>query len=316
MRQRSVVTIGNFDGVHLGHREIVHRARAIADAEAARVVALAFDPHPATRLAPDDAPPALSSFAQRELWLRTAGVDEVVRLEPTPELLALSPEAFVQRVVDDLAPIAFVEGPDFHFGRGRAGSIETLRELGPGHAFDVHTIDPVSIALTDQTVVTASSTIARWLIANGRVRDASRVLGRHHELTGVVERGDQRGRTLGFPTANLSTTSMVPADGVYAALAYLPAGRMFPAAVHVGPRATFNDERSTVEAHAIGWIGPVPEGTPEYGWPLVIHLVAWLRGQAKFDGADALVEQIRLDVERACDILAAKTPRLPQEAGA
>jgi riboflavin kinase/FMN adenylyltransferase len=304
MPERTVLTIGNFDGVHLGHRALVERARAIADEGSApgRVVAIAFHPHPVTVLAPKRATPPLSTFAQRSAWLREAGADEVIRLEPTPGLLKLTPEQFVDRLVTDYRPGAIVEGEDFRFGHRRAGNIGTLRELGQKRRFDVHVIEPVTVALTDQTIVTASSTITRWLLTNGRVGDVARVLGRWYELSGTVVRGDQRGRDLGFPTANMRIDTLAPGDGVYAAHAIMPGGRVFPAAVHVGQAATFDKSERTVEAHIIGWGGPLNEGTPEYGWPLVLHMVSWLRGQVRFDSPGDLVDQMGRDVARAVEM--------------
>jgi riboflavin kinase/FMN adenylyltransferase len=304
MLGRTVLTIGNFDGVHLGHRALVERARAIADEgdEPGRVVAIAFHPHPVTVLAPKRATPPLSTFAQRSLWLKQAGADEVVRLEPTPGLLKLTPEHFVDRLVTDYRPSAIVEGQDFRFGHRRAGDIGTLRELGEARRFDVHAIEPLTVALTDQTIVTASSSISRWLLTNGRVGDVARVLGRCYELAGAVVRGDRRGRDLGFPTANMRIDTLAPGDGVYAAHAIMPGGRVFPAAVHVGPAATFDKKERTVEAHIVGWGGPVPEGTAEYGWGLALHLVAWLREQVRFDSVDDLVDQMGRDVTRAVEM--------------
>lgn len=304
MPVRTVLTIGNFDGVHLGHQALVERARAIADdgSGTGRVVAIAFHPHPVTVLAPRRATPPLSTLTQRAASLHQAGVDEVVRLEPTPGLLNLTPRQFVDRLVTDFRPSAIVEGKDFRFGHRRAGDVETLRELGKERGFEVHVIEPVTVALTDQTVVTASSTITRWLLGNGRVRDAACVLGRSYELAGTVVRGDRRGRDLGFPTANLRINSLAPGDGVYAAHAMLPGGRVYPAAVHVGPAATFDKAERSVEAHVIGWPGPKEEGGPEYGWGLSLVMVAWLRGQVRFDSPSDLVDQMRRDVARAREI--------------
>lgn len=297
----SILTIGNFDGVHLGHAALVRRARALADGDPSspRVVALAFDPTPLSVLAPQKAPPVVSTFDQRRELLLAHGADEVVRLEPTPELLGATPEQFVDQLVERFAPVAIVEGPDFAFGRGRAGDVSTLAELGSLRGFTVDVVPPVTVALDDQTVVVASSTVVRWLIEHGRSRDAARVLGRPYTLTGTVARGDQRGRTLGFPTANLDTPLLLPADGVYAGLAALPDGRHFPAAVHVGPRDTFGLPARTLEPHLIGWDGPVAEGTDEYGWTLRVALLDWLRGQVRFSSADELVDQMTRDCARA-----------------
>lgn len=310
-RPRTVVTIGTFDGVHVGHAALVHQARRIADATAdgTRVVAMAFDPHPMTVLAPDRAPARLTSFEHRAELLGAAGADEVVRLEPTGNLLALSPEEFIDAVVKDLNPVAVVEGPDFHFGRGRAGSVETLRELGQRKGFDVHVVPPVEVVLTDTTVARASSTLTRWLLAHGRVRDAAAVLGRPYEMRGVVERGDQRGRAIGFPTANLASESVAPGDGVYGGVATLEDGRTFLAAISVGDKPTFGGTGRVVEAYflpeteepgAVGTLrewSPIP-GLPEYGWSVRLRFDHWIRDQVKFDSVEELLEQMARDCDR------------------
>lgn len=321
MPARTVLTIGNFDGVHLGHRALIARARELADAEAGtgRVVALTFHPHPVTVLAPERAGPALTTFDRRVMALREAGADEIVRLEPTTQLLGSSPEAFIARLVEEYAPGAIVEGSDFRFGQARAGDVQTLLRLGKAMGFDVEIVEPVSVALSDQTIVTASSSIVRWLLQHGRIRDATRVLGRPYELAGNVIRGDRRGREIGFPTANLRFETLAPGDGVYAAQAALPGGRLYPAAVHVGPRATFDLPERTVEAHIMRWPGPLAEGTPEYEWPLVLLFYGWLRGQAKFESVETLVEQMGRDVGRAKEMLdrrALEHVRTFEEAGA
>ena len=213
--QPSVLSIGTFDGVHLGHQALIRRAREIArENPGTRVVALVFKPNPLEVLRPEAAPPRLSMFEQRKAWILAAGADEVVRLEPTREFLAESPEQFVNECVAKYRPVAFVEGDDFHFGRARAGNNALLAEMGRTMGFGVEVVPTVSIALTDHQLVSARSTIVRWLLGNGRVRDAAIVLDRPYELIGTVVRGDRRGRTIGFPTANLETPTLVPADGV------------------------------------------------------------------------------------------------------
>lgn len=316
MTGRTVVTIGNFDGVHLGHAALLREARRLAG-DRGRVVAMMFQPHPLSVLKPGDSPAMLTPFERRAALLMSLGADDVVRLEPSREVLGLSPEEFVDRVLSEHRPSAFVEGKDFRFGRERSGDVLTLRALGQARGFEVSIIDAVEAALTDQTLVTCSSTIARWLVSRGRVADAERVLGRPHELAGAVVRGDQRGRTIGYPTANLLSECLVPADGVYAGIALLPDGRELPAAVHVGARATFDDDRRTVEAYIIGWRGPLEDGWPgasEYGWEIRVSFLAWLRDQARFDGVPALVDQIRRDVARAERAIAERSRRSAREA--
>jgi len=309
----SVLTIGVFDGVHLGHRALIeHAVRIAQDAGGdARVIALAFDPSPAAVLSPGREPPRLTSFEARADLLLDAGADEVLRLEPTPELLGLSPPAFVDDVLMPLGPIAVVEGPDFCFGARRAGDVRTMAELGRTRDFAVQVVEPVEVDLDDQTVVPARSTRVRWLLEHGRVADAGRVLGRAYALAGTVVRGDQRGRTIGFPTANLMFDTMPPGDGVYACIATLEDGRCIPAAVNVGERPTFDGVERRVEAHLIGY---EPEGdAPEYGWPLTLAFVSRLRDQVRFDGVEELTKQLRRDVARAIETLAKTTPAWMQE---
>lgn len=292
----TAVTIGNFDGVHLGHAELVRRARAHG-----RVVALVFDPHPLSVLRPDAAPARLMPFERRAEILRAMGADEVERLEPRPGLLNESPAQFIGWVFERFAPTLIVEGSDFRFGKGRAGDGRVLTELCAARGARAEIVEPVTVSLSDQSIVTASSTIVRWLVARGRADDAARVLGRPYELIGEVVRGDRRGREIGFPTANLrfDPPALLPADGVYAGAAALADGRRMPAAIHVGPRATFDRAERTVEAHIPGWAGPLAEGGVEYGWPLRLEFTAWLRDQARFDSVASLIAQIERDVARA-----------------
>lgn len=302
-----VLMIGNFDGVHLGHAALVRRARAMADESGprGRVIALAFDPHPMTSLRPELAPERVMTFERRAELLRGLGADEVGRLTPSHELLGHSPEAFIDLLVERYQPSGVVEGQDFRFGRARSGDAAALERLCAARGMRAVIVPPVTVALSDQTIVTASSTMARWLLRHGRVSDAALVLGRPHEVSGTVVQGDRRGRLLGFPTANLMTDDLIPADAVYAGIAELPGGRERAAAIHVGARATFNNPERTVEAFILGWDGPVAEGGAEYGWPLRLRFTAWLRDQAKFDSVDHLINQIRRDVGRVEDCAAA-----------
>ncbi|MEM8834402.1 MAG: riboflavin biosynthesis protein RibF [Planctomycetota bacterium] len=302
MPTRTVVTVGNFDGVHAGHAALAHRARHLADANSARVLALVFDPHPISVLAPARTPSRLSTFERRAELLRSEGVDEVERLEPTPELLDMSPDEFIAWVVERHHPIAFVEGDDFRFGNKRAGDIETLRAIGGHRGFDVELVNEIDIELLDQQVVRASSSVVRWLIAEGRLRDAARVLGRPYEVTGTVRRGDQRGRTIGIPTANIHTPCLHPRDGIYAGLAHLPRGTVRPAAVHVGERPTFDGATPSLEAHVLDWSGH-PDNI-EYDWHIRLELHAFLRDQSAFEGVESLVEQINRDIARTREAIA------------
>lgn len=312
----SVITIGNFDGVHLGHVALVRRARGLMEelrsrgGGGGRVVALAFDPHPAAALSPGFAPAVLTGFEERRRLLLAAGADEVKRLTPTPELLSHSATAFLDWAVGQWGAKGIVEGHDFHFGKGRAGTPEVLLGYARERGLCAEIVDPVLVDLCDQTLVRASSTMVRWLLGQGRVTDAHRVLGRAHGVAGKVVGGDRRGRTIGFPTANLDLGSvggvMLPRDGVYAAAAWVAGDETArAAAVHIGPRATFDAPRRVVEAHIIGWDGAVPGVVPDgYGWGLRLGFLAHLREPMKLDGLEGLRGQLRRDTERAAGIFA------------
>jgi riboflavin kinase/FMN adenylyltransferase len=301
---RTVVTIGTFDGVHVGHAALVRCAREIAEQREGdtRVVAMCFDPHPMSMLRPDAAPARLTTFEDKTRLLGAAGADEVVRLEPTGDLLAMTPDEFLGHVVKELAPIAIVEGPDFRFGRGRAGDLRVMADYGKTHDFEVRVVSPVEVAMTDHTIVQASSTLARWLIENGRMRDAAIVLGRDYEVVGKVVKGEQRGRTIGFPTANVETECLVPGDGVYAGTAGLPDGREVGAAISVGNKPTFAGSPRALEAFFLG--SPEMSGL-EYEWPVRVRVSHWLRDQVRFDWVKELVRQIEDDCRRVAELLAA-----------
>lgn len=291
------MTIGSFDGVHVGHVALIQAARARVG-PTGRVVAIAFDPHPFAVLPTKTPPTPLTSFDQRAALLRQAGADEVVRLEPTRTLLSLHPERFIDLVLEKFNPVVFVEGEDFRFGRDRFGDIALLKASGQVLGFDVEVVPGVDVQLTDQTIVRASSTIARWLLAHGRVEDLAAVLGRAFRIQGTVSRGDQRGRTIGFPTANLAIETSLPADAVYAATAQLPDGSRFPAAVNIGTRPTVNGTRRRVEAHILfDGTSPTPE-INDYGWWLQLDLHAWIRDQVRFADLDALAAQLCRDCNR------------------
>lgn len=310
MATRSAVTIGTFDGVHRGHAALALCARDFARAHAGRAIALVFDPHPLSRLRPEAAPPPISTFEQRARWLTQLGIDEVVRLEPTPDRLAQPPEAFIDEIVERFNPELFVEGPDFRFGKARAGDVRTLADAGRARPeperFAVEVIEPVEVALDNHTLARASSTLVRWLVAHGRVTDAARVLGRPYELAGTVVQGDRRGRTIGYPTANLDTRLLTPADGVYAGRATLPDRRTFPCAISVGTKPQFGGRVRAVEAHLLDTPDRAGttnhdaiDGLDEYGWTLRITFATYLRDQARFPSVDELLEQMARDCDRA-----------------
>jgi riboflavin kinase/FMN adenylyltransferase len=316
----TAITIGNFDGVHMGHRALVAAAReGLAQREGTveghRVVAVVFDPHPMSLLRPDGAPARLSTMKQREGWLRQVGCTDVVVLSTTADLLATEADVFILELMDRVKALTggfdlVVEGDDFRFGKSRAGDIGLLRAMGDALSFGVQTVHGVDVALSDHSLVRASSSISRWLLSHGRVDDARRVLGRDYEVTGTVQRGDQKGRTIGVPTANVMTDQLFPSDGVYAAMARLPDGSSIAAAVNVGSRPTVEGIERRIEAHLLNaqsMDGRVLSGgmpLEEYGWPLTIGFRAFVRDQVRFPSFDALRQQISRDLVRVEQLLA------------
>ncbi len=300
------VTIGNFDGVHLGHQALIRACRAEVGSTG-RVVVIAFDPHPQSVLAARGVPERLTTFDERARVLLETGADEVRRLAPDAQLLGMDARSFAEQVAETFKPTAWVEGSDFRFGRNRVGDLALIRKLGVVHKFTTIEVESVEVDLEDQTVVPVSSSMVRWLVLNGRVADAARLLGRPYRYSGRVVRCDRRGRTIGFPTANIDGDMVMPANGIYACHATLPDGRVLPAAVNVGTRPTVDGHHRCVEAHVLGleqgtpW-APLP-GLPEYNWVLAIDFVAWLREEVKFNSIDALVDQMHRDCARVFDFL-------------
>lgn len=315
---RSVVTIGAYDGLHLGHRTVIDHVRTIAGNMSARSVIVTFDRHPASLVRPDSAPRLLTDQQQKLELLAETGVDAVAVVRFDEAQAAESPEDFVVRVlVKALGVRAVVVGEDFHFGRNRAGNVDLLRRLGEEHDFGVV---PYTLIRRDGDLV-VSSTAIRQALANGDLSTANDMLGRPYEIRGVVVEGDRRGRTIGFPTANVRvpSTSCVPADGVYAAWYEREsgpyAGAVYPAAVNVGRRPTFYDDQpgSVIEAHVIegqaGNDNGPDTGNHEhhsldlYGESARLRFVARLRGEQKFAGIDELAAQLRHDVAAARNLL-------------
>jgi len=281
------LAIGTFDGVHLGHRSIIDAAQASVGADG-DVMAVTFWPHPLSVLKPESAPPLLQGAGAREDALLAAGADEILVLEFTAAFAAEQPGEFVERVLVPLEPSAVAIGESFTFGARGAGTPETLRQLAAGR-FDVITGPTVEV-----NGCPVSSSRIRALVQDGGVREAAGLLGRDFAVRGVVVHGDHRGRTLGFPTANLNPPEslVTPADGVYAGwLRRLDeeSGLLMPAAVSVGDNPTFGSSRR-VEAHVLD------ADLDLYGVEVEIGFAKWLRGMVAFDGVDQLVAQLRDDV--------------------
>ncbi|WP_214322287.1 bifunctional riboflavin kinase/FAD synthetase [Nonomuraea sediminis] len=292
--ERSVVMVGVFDGVHRGHQRVAERAVAVARERGLRTVAVTFEPHPAEVVRPGSHPPRLTTPRHKAELLKGLGVDEVCVLDFTLELSMTSPADFAQGVLADrLKAAAVVVGDNFRFGHKAAGDIETLRTLGEKYDFEVETVPLVD---------GVSSTQVRELVTSGDVAGAAELLGRPHRVEGVVVRGYQRGRQLGFPTANVETPphTAIPEDGVYAGwlecvpVANLPAaypGQRWPAAISVGTNPTFEGVPRTVEAYALD-----RDDLELYGVHVAVDFAARLRGNTRFDSIEALIDQIHADV--------------------
>ena len=298
----SVVTIGVFDGVHRGHQRIVGRAAQVGKQRGLPVVVITFDPHPDEVIRPGSHPPFLCSARRRAELLSGLGADAVCVLPFTLEFSHLAPDDFVRTVlVERLHAAVVVVGEDFRFGHKAAGDVQLLAKLGEKYEF---TTEGMPLLVADGT--TLSSTSIRQMLAEGDVAAAAKALGRPHRVEGVVVRGHQRGRALGFPTANLETPphTAIPADGIYAGwLASLDdEGRdvqRWPAAISIGTNPTFGEGEQTVEAYALD-----RTDLDLYGVHAAIDFAARLRGTLRFDSVDALVEQMHRDVDQARELTA------------
>jgi riboflavin kinase/FMN adenylyltransferase len=294
------VAVGNLDGVHRGHQALVGAAIADARSRAGTAVVLTFDPHPSHVLFPDRAAATLMTLPQKAEVLAALGVERLAVLEFTLALAARSAEEFAREVLlDTLGARSVVVGANFRFGRGRGGDAQALRGLGTQLGFEVRVVEPV---LEDGQPV--SSTRVRDAVESGAMDAAARLLGRRYWVDGTVVEGDRRGRTLGFPTANLAPENdTIPAGGVYAGWGrLLDAGSDQPpraAAINIGRRPTFAGQATRIEAHLLDFEGDL------YGRRLRLEFAARLRPERRFEGAEALKEQILDDVARARTVLRA-----------
>jgi riboflavin kinase/FMN adenylyltransferase len=296
----TAVTIGVFDGVHLGHRHVIAEARRLAAELGAKSAVVTFDRHPAAVVRPDSAPALLTDLDQRLELLASTGVDFALVVHFDEERSRETAEDFVRReLVECLRAKAVVVGADFHFGHGRRGDVALLQTMGQEHGFEVDGLQLMASAAADARVV--SSTAIRSALAAGDVDGANRMLGRPHEVRGTVQAGDRRGRELGFPTANVGVPEeiLLPADGIYAGWYLRPDGVALPAAISLGRRPTFYDDQkySLLEAHILDFDGDL------YGETARVRFVARLRGEEKFGSLEALVAQIEADVARTRDLL-------------
>jgi riboflavin kinase / FMN adenylyltransferase len=293
-----VVTVGVFDGVHLGHQRLLREARTMADEEGADLRVVLFDRHPATVVRPETAPHLLTDLRQRFDLLAPLGVDGAYVVRFDEERSLQPPEDFVREVlVDGLRASVHVVGEDYHFGHRRRGNLAVLAEIGATLDLKV-----VGIPLLADGGSPITATAIREDLRAGELDRANRLLGRPHEVRGVVEHGDARGRTIGFPTANVAVAGdiLLPNDGVYAGWYVRPGGSVHPAAINVGRRPTFYDENGLllVEAHLIDFDGDL------YGERAAVRFTHRLRDERKFAGIEELQSQLQRDVAAAREALA------------
>lgn len=297
---RAVITIGAYDGVHLGHQAVIDQVRERAVALGAVSAVVTFDRHPASVVRPESAPRLLTNTDQKMELLAATGIDAVVVVPFDAEQASETPESFVQRVlVDALSTRVIVVGEDFHFGRHRDGNVDLLRKLGADDGFDVEPIELVPRA--DGIDEPVSSTAIRRALAGGDIARANDMLGHPFEARGPVVTGDQRGRLLGFPTANVEVSNgmCLPADGVYAGWYERPGGDVHACAINLGRRPTFYEhaDSSLLEAHLLDFDGDL------YGETAKVRFTHFLRSERKFDGVDALIAQLANDVASARELL-------------
>ena len=286
------VAIGNFDGVHRAHQQMVSTLVDLARNDGVPAVVLTFSPHPMQLLNPDKAPPSLSTLKRKTGLLGACGVDCVIAYPTDRTLLNLTPGEFFERIIQrELEARGLVEGPNFCFGRNRSGTVETLQSLCSAGGLHLRIVPAVTIG--EQLV---SSSAVRELISRGDIMDAVELLGHPYRIQGRVVKGASRGASIGFPTANLDEVkTLLPADGVYAGVVHW-AGRKYAAAVNLGPNPTFGDATRKLEVHLLDFTGDL------YGKDLEVDFLVRIRDTKTFEDADALRVQLVHDVEqvRAC----------------
>ncbi len=292
--RKAVVTIGTFDGVHRGHWAVLSEIRRRAEAVGGRSVLVTFHPHPLTIVRPEWAPPMLTTPVEKKEILAESGLDYAVFLAFTPMLAAYTPRRFVEEILVGRVNVGeLVVGYDHHFGKGREGNVGMLKVLGSELGFAVDVVGPVG-----SKGDAISSTKIRNALLEGDVETARKGLGRPYSLRGLVVRGEQRGRTLGFPTANLEVRGgsdggkLIPPPGIYAVRGAVRSGT-FDGALHIGPRPTFSGSPPTIELHLLGFAEDI------YGDEVRVDFVKYLREVRPFKTSQALVEQMKEDVEQA-----------------
>jgi riboflavin kinase/FMN adenylyltransferase len=297
---RSVITLGNFDGLHLGHQELIRKVIRRAKETDARSIVVTFRPHPLKILAPEKCPPLISIYEEKIRLFEKLGIDVLVKIPFTLEFAKMTPGDFVKGILCDMlgAKEIFV-GFNYRFGRGREGNITTLKALGERLGFTVREVEQVSL---DGEVI--SSTKIRHLLRDGEVEHAARLLGRTYTITGIVVKGDGRGKDLGFPTANIAPKhSIIPAHGVYAVRLFVR-DRFYDGIANIGMRPTFDKNVLTVEVHVFDFNEDI------YGEDISLYFIGKIRDEKKFGSAAELIHQIRADVGLARDLLSAHSAPL------
>lgn len=302
-RAGNVVSIGFYDGVHLGHRALITSLLEMSSSRGLATTVVTFDQHPARVLRPEVAPQLLCDLDQKLELLGETGVDQTLVIHFDEAQAAQPAEDFVTSVlVDALQARVVVVGEDFHFGHRRLGNVALLTEMGEKHGFEVIGHHLVGIDWTDaRPEQQVSSTAIRRAVVEGRIEDANAMLGRPHTIRGTVVGGDKRGRTIGFPTANvvIHPELLQPADGIYVGELVRANAEVLPAAVYQGRRPTFYEDQPTsiLEVHALDWAGDL------YGEPVRVQLHKRLRGDRKFDTIEELTAQLAIDCQRATEYL-------------
>ncbi len=289
----SILTLGNFDGLHLGHQELVRMIIRRARETGALSMVVTFRPHPLKILAPDKCPPLISIYEEKIKLFERLGIDVLVKIPFTLEFSAMPPEDFVRDVLcGTLGAKEIFVGYNYRFGKGREGDIRTLRSLGETYGFTVREIE--QIAFGGEVI---SSTKIRTLLREGDVEHAAKLLGRTYTITGIVVKGDGRGKGLGFPTANIAPKhSIIPADGVYA-VRLVVREKVYDGIANIGLRPTFNKKVLAIEVHVFDFDEDI------YGEDISLYFIKKIREEKKFKGANALISQIKSDIETAKAIL-------------
>lgn len=299
------LTIGAFDGIHLGHQHLLSKTRTIGEQHGEQSAVLTFEPHPDRTLYPDRERLNLTNLDERIALIEALGIDHLIVIPFDRALASVPAEDFMARICRALHLGDLVVGPDFRLGAGGRGTVSVLEQIGQTLGYRVHTVAPLTL-----DGLPISSTRVRQLLLAGQVEQVPALLGRHFVVRGPVVQGDHRGRTIGFPTANLglSAEQFIPGDGVYACRVLIDGENEWrPAVTNVGVRPTFGSLRRTVETHLLDWTGDLYDRTIQLAF---FHR---LRGEQKFSGIEALIAQIRLDAATASRMLGDVAITSPEE---